>query len=119
MERTIKKVATETEEGQIKWKKTGGGSFKLRNRFIKPGETFYARPDEIPQSFRDMVVPLGALPPAVSAPQVKRTKKSVWEVQPRGKSKSQFDVVNEAGKKMNEAVMTKEKAEALANDLNK
>ena len=118
MERTIKKVGTE-EDGQIKWKKTGGGSFRLRNRFIKPGETFLARPDEIPQSFRDMIVPLGAIPATTPAAQVKRTKKSVWEVQPRGKSKSQFDVVNEFGKKMNEAVLTKEKAEQLAKDLNK
>lgn len=118
MDRTIKKVRIE-EDGQIKWKKLGGGSFKLRNRFIKPGETFLARPDEIPQGVRDVVVPLQALPATASAVQVKRTKKSVWEVQPRGKSKSQFDVVNEAGKKMNEDVLTKEKAELLANDLNK
>jgi hypothetical protein len=74
-----------------------------------------------------MVVPLGALPTVVSTPQVQRTKKSVYEVQPRGKSISQFDVVvvtevngvKTFGKKMNETVLTKEKAVLLANDLNK
>lgn len=45
-------------EGKIKWKKLGRGFFRLPNLIISPGEIFWARPDEIPQAFRDTIVPI-------------------------------------------------------------
>ena len=45
-------------EGKIQWRKLGRGFFRLPNRIIKPGEVFWARPDEIPLAFRDMIVPI-------------------------------------------------------------
>jgi hypothetical protein len=45
--------------------------------------------------------------------------KSVYEIQPRGKSKSLFDVVDGNGKVLNEAPLAKALAEKLVNDLAK
>lgn len=50
------------KEGQVKFHKEGGGAFAVtidgRRRIIKPGQSFYAHPDEIPAAFRDVVVPV-------------------------------------------------------------
>jgi hypothetical protein len=45
-------------DGKIQWRKLGRGFFRLPNRIIKPGGVFWARPDEIPMAFRDMLVPI-------------------------------------------------------------
>jgi hypothetical protein len=46
----------------IKWKKLGGGSFRLgtgiKAKKIKPNQFFEARLSEIPKGFRDVVVPV-------------------------------------------------------------
>ena len=50
---------TNNAEGTIKWRKEGGGSFRMASgKIIKPGQVFLARPDEIPEGFLDTVVPL-------------------------------------------------------------
>lgn len=51
------------EQGKIRWKKIGGGSFRMQSgRIIKPQEVFTASEDEIPKAFRDVVIPLDELP---------------------------------------------------------
>ncbi len=61
------------KEKKIKWRKNGGGTFRLkpqvgspksRGRKIKAYETFDAYPSEIPKAFRDNIVPLETLPDA-------------------------------------------------------
>jgi len=47
-----------TKEGEIQWRKMGGGFLHLPNRIIKPGDVFFARPADIPKAFRDTVIPL-------------------------------------------------------------
>lgn len=100
----------------ISWKKLGGGSLRLAKRLIPPGATFKARLSEIPKAFRDVVKPLEELPVIPDKPALK-VAKSVFQVVPRGKSKSMFDVISPNGKRMNELPLTKAVAERLAIDL--
>ncbi len=100
----------------ILWKKLGGGSLHLSKRLIPPGATFKARQSEIPKAFRDLVQPLEKLPTVPETPEVKPVK-SVYQVVPRGKSKSPFDVIGPNGKKMNEQPLSKAVAERLIIDL--
>ncbi len=101
----------------ITWKKTGGGSLRLAKRLIPPGATFKARVSEIPKGFRDVVIPMELIPEAqqVTVPPVK----SAFQVVPRGKSKSMFDIIGANGKRMNEQPLTKAVAERLKADLEK
>jgi hypothetical protein len=103
------------EDGLITWKKVGGGSLRLNGRMIKPGQIFKARPEEIPVAFKDLIIPLEQVrlkdePVIVAA-------KLVYELKPRGKSKSLFDVVDKNGKVLNEKALTKEVAQNLIDDL--
>lgn len=54
----MKRIIGTPGEGKIQWKKLGRGFFRLPNRIIKPGDVFWARPNEIPQAFRDTIVPV-------------------------------------------------------------
>jgi hypothetical protein len=58
------------KEKKIKWRKRGGGTFRLkpkdgqkRGQKIKANEEFEAYPSDIPKAFRDTIIPLGAAPP--------------------------------------------------------
>jgi len=50
----------ERAKDAIEWVKKGGGSLRLNNpnRIIKPNQKFYATLAEIPEAFRDVVVPV-------------------------------------------------------------
>jgi hypothetical protein len=109
---------------KISWKKVGRGSFRLNNRIIKPGEVFKAYPDEIPQAFRDSIIPLddiGNLTPQQEPAkliQPKDIKKVEYKIIPSGR-KGYFDIESSTGKKMNEKPMREETAEKLIEDLSK
>jgi hypothetical protein len=105
----------EREDGSIMWKKVGGGSLRLNGKIIKPGQTFRAHPDVIPNAFKDLIIPLESIPKKDEPPLV--VAKTVYNMQPRGKSKSLFDVVNKDGKVLNEKALTKEVAQKLIDDL--
>jgi hypothetical protein len=108
---------TKTSDGVIKWKKIGGGGLHLKGRIIKPGQIFTARLDEIPKAFRDTCLPLEDIK-EIETPTIIPVKTS-YNVVPRGKSKSLFDVTAENGKVLNEKALTKEIAEQLVKDLEK
>ena len=119
MERT--KSVDETGPKAIRYTKLGGGSLRLviggKKRIIKPGETFTALPNEIPFGFKDTVVPLD--PMQLRESPKPTPVKVTFKVEPRGKSKSQFDVVDGLGKRINDTPLTKEVAIQLVNDLAK
>ena len=99
----------------IRWKKVGGGVFYFKNRMIKPGQVFSARPSEISKAFLDVIKPLDEIkvdvpPPVIVTP-------TNYIVKPRGKSKTWFDVVDSKDKPVNEKALSKEQAEKLAKDL--
>jgi len=123
MERTKTNIA-KPEEGKVLWKKIGGGSFMLGNRIIKPGQTFWAFPHEIPKSFRDVVI--SSDPNAVFEAEAKKDKEVVkssevkkleFKIQPRKNSKLWYDIVDSEGKILNEKALKKEAAEKLVKDL--
>jgi hypothetical protein len=107
-----------TPDGKVWWQKVGGGSFRLPNRIIKPGEKFRAHPDEIPKEHRDVVLPLEGIPETGDARPV-NVVKSEYKLQSRGDSKLWYDVVDKNGKVLNEKGMKKETAEKLIQDLEK
>ena len=126
---------TEVQPGQSRWKKTGGGSFHAKiggkTRIIKPGEIFIAREDEIPESFRDTVKPLGTVVQATST-ETKKVEEVVEEVvkvtasptpsaleyEVRARSGGgYFDVVDKNGKVQNEKALRKDAAAALLESL--
>jgi hypothetical protein len=99
----------------IRWKKVGGGAFYFKNRIIKPGQIFTAKPSDIPAAFKDLCIPLDEIKPAPVVPiQITQAE---YTVKPRGKSKTWFDVIDKQGKPINEKALSKEVAENLVQDL--
>ena len=102
---------------EIRWKKTGGGSFRMRSgKIIKPGQIFTATEDEIPVAFRNVIIPLDTLPNQEQVVEEDVPIKVVateYKVIPRGKSKTWFDVVNAQGKVLNEKALHEEDAKKL------
>lgn len=108
------------ERTTIRWKKIGGGSFRMASgKIIKPGQVFTAREDEIPTAFRNVVVPLDVtlVSPVEAEPEVVKVAKAEYTVVSRKSSKSWFDVVNAEGKVLNEKALKKEQAEELVKTL--
>lgn len=127
MERTKINTASLAEE-QVRFKKIGGGSFRMGNRIIKPGQVFMAFPSEIPKIFRDVVIAVDTNfkfdatkakkeietpPPPVVVTPLK------YSIQPHGKSLYLYDVVDAQGKILNEKSLKKEIAEKFVEDLMK
>jgi len=82
----------------IRWKKVGGGSFRMGNQIIKPGQVFSARLIDIPEGSRDIIVPVDKLPA-----DIKEDIKAVdaaYSIKHR--SGKWYDVVNTNGKVINE-----------------
>ena len=102
----------------IQWRKKGGGSFRMANgRIIKPGQIFKARLDEIPEGFRDVVVPVNA--------EMFTKVQSVQESSPAVEldyfvkhiSSGWYNVVDADDKVQNEKKLRKVDAETLLNSL--
>jgi hypothetical protein len=96
------------ERKPIRWKKVGGGSFSLNNRFIKPGQIFLAFPEEIPVQFRDLVIPLEEKSLPVNIEEIK--KKSSYKLEEKSDG---WDILDSFGKVLNEKPMEKEVAERI------
>ena len=97
MERT-KKANPDT----IRWVKQGGGSLRLNGRIIKPGQRFDARLDDIPEAFRDVIIPLDKLP--VEPEDNLAAVPAEYKLKQRGTT-TWYDVVNSKGKALNEKAM--------------
>lgn len=105
-----------TAEKKIWWKRTGGGSFRLGNRIIKPGQKFEAYPSEISKEFRDVTIPLSKLPAPEESPPLD-VNKSEYSLQKRGESLSWFNVVDGQGKIMNDKALRRTAALKLIEEL--
>ena len=108
-----------SESKVIRWKKIGGGSLRLKingkNTIIKPEQRFRATEEEIPEAFRDVIIPQQEIPGKVPAIQIK-AEDPVYTVKPRGKG-GWFDVVDADGKALNEKALKEETAKKLVQDL--
>ena len=98
------------------WKKTGGGSFRLPNRIIKPNQVFKAYEEEIPESFRDVVIPLDDVVEQVSEKEDASTPQ-VTDFKVVHRAGKWYDIESASGKKLNEKALSKEDAEKFIADL--
>ncbi len=105
--------AEENPELKPRWKKIGGGSFRMSSgRIIKQNQVFRANKEEIPMGFRDVVILLDDEvldDPTMTAVEMK------YEVKPKGGG--WFDIVNASGKKMNEKSLRFQDAQKFAEAL--
>jgi len=104
------------------FKKFGGGSLRIGNKIIKPGETFWELPSKISPAFKDVVrlTDGGTMPPPPPEKKQPEGKKAVFIKQRRGVSNLWWDIVNtETGKVMNEKALKAESADKLLEELNR
>lgn len=123
MERTTVNTIPSVQ-GKVRWQKVGGGSFRMGNKIIKPGEKFWAFPSEIPKPFRDVVI---ALDPSNVVFEEEKKKAGEPTKQVEGKKATftakqregsqWWDVFDGQEKKLNEKGLSKEKADKLVEDL--
>jgi len=122
MERNKEK---DKEKGRPSWKKIGGGSFRLiykvgelagKKKIVKPGEVFEAFPEEVPEAFRDVVIPLDKVQKQSVEEQERPIPgiKAIYTKKLRNeKVPGWFDVVDDKGKAQNERALR----EAAANEI--
>jgi len=103
-------------DGQIRYKKVGGGSLRMHRKIIKPGEIFEAYPGDVAK-FGNAVVPLDKVHKPATEVVDAEVKKTEYKLAPRGKSKLWFDVVGPNGKILNDKALKKDVAEQLVKDL--
>jgi hypothetical protein len=98
------------EEKKIRWVNKTGTVRLVDGRKFARGKPFYAYEREIPQGFRDVILPLGPVP-------VKPVLKPIAGFKLEDKGGGYYDVVNvKSGKAIFEKGMRREEAESkLAN----
>lgn len=100
----------------IRWRKVGGGSFRMGDTVVNSGEVLVAAKEEIPPAFRMSFVPLEEIP----VEEEERILSPVYVVVPseRRPGGGWFEVLEKtSGKIMNENPLRKKKAEALVEEL--
>lgn len=109
----IREVEQDPDEGKVKWRKTGGGSFRTRNgKIIKPNQVFMAHPDDIPEGFRDVIVPVHPEDPSFKPEKPRNPKYEIVSG-----TLGWYNVIDENGKQMNEKQLRQDKAEELVESL--
>lgn len=130
----IRRTRTNQDTTLPRWKKIGGGSFRVNGMIIKPNEIFHMAEKDIPTAFRDLVVPLDEKPVQVEQKKKPLKKEVAVTVEKAAKKEEAetkqthvdeavfrlderrvgwFDIVDEEGKRINEKALRKEKAEEL------
>jgi len=109
-------MANQAKEGEIRWRKISG-KLTLRDKtVIGPGQTFMARPEDIPKVFRDTIVPVNPddLPndPGFEPVEPVKPEYSISTIGP-----GRYNVLDGQGKPVNEKPMTLADAERLVENL--
>lgn len=116
MKRTNKEEKGKARKGEIMWVKEGGGSAILIiqgvKRMIKPGQKFAAIPVEVPEAFRDTIVPLDGVKVEESTLEAVKSEYAIQH-----KSGGWYDVVDHSGKIVSENSLRKEDALAFIDKL--
>ena len=114
---------TRTTDKIQRWKKVGGGSLRISNKIIKPGQIIEVRESEIPMAFRDLLIPLEDAveeqdrPAQGDTPEVKEEEKKPSVFSAKHKGGGRFNVVDQDDKVMNEEFLTKVEALELIEKL--
>jgi len=96
---------------EVQWLKKGGGTFRMKGgRQIKPGEKFWATPEEVPAAFRDTITVVETADEATP-----NNPKEGYELQQR--SPGWYNVVDKDGNMVNQSAMRKKDAEKYMEDL--
>lgn len=110
-------------EKTIKWKKIGGGSFRLYNgKIVKKNEVFFAPLHLIPEAFRDTLQPVDKKEVEEVEKEIKTGHVSVvgksheYSIQPHT-SKGWWNIVDGNGKVLNEKALRKPAAEEMLKNL--
>lgn len=108
------------EEPTITWKKIGGGSLRLGNRMIKQNEVFVAKESEIPQAFRDVVIPQQIIPGKQEVKYVPVTYTLIPVDAPEDAEDGAkyFNILDSYGKTINEKPLEESKAKSFIVSLN-
>ena len=100
------------EEQRKRWKKIGGGSFRMANgKIIKQNQIFEAAEADIPRAFRDVVVPYDQPAEETPLPVVQ----TGYQVISRGPG--WYDVIDGQGKRVNEQALRQDAAKKLVENL--
>lgn len=111
------------KEKAIRWRKTGGGPFLAyingKKRWIKPGQVFTAKASEIPEAFRDTIIPVDAK--QVETVEKKAVAEALNAKQPEytavHRGGGWYNVVDENGKAVSEKALKKDGAQELIDQL--
>lgn len=103
------------EDGKVQWRKIGGGTFRLKSskRIIKPQQLFWARPDEVPEAFRDVIIPVAGLP---EEPPLEVTG-GAYTLTPDAEAPGKYNIQDAQGKQLNEGPLAKDEADKIMKDL--
>lgn len=120
MERTRSATPVEPRtDGKIRWRKEGRGVFRLRNHIYRPGEVFWARPEEISSQFRDLIKPLDPIPSEmpIDTPIAESfiTKPAYTKV--KRETSNFWDILDGEGKKLNEKALREDQADEYLKSL--
>lgn len=112
-------MANQAREGEIRWRKISGTLILSDKTVIKPGQTFMARPEDIPKVFRDTIVPVNpeellntldptGLPPVEPEPPSYTIKSC---------TPGRYNILDGQGKAVNEKPMSLDDAKRLVESL--
>ena len=109
-------MANQAREGEIRWQKISGTLILRDKTVIRPGQTFMARPEDIPKVFRDTVVPVNPedLPKDPGLEPVEPVKPE-YTIKSCGPGR--YNVLDGQGKIVNEKSMSLADAERLVEGL--
>lgn len=109
------------EQQPPRWRKIGGGSLRWGGKIIKPNQVFRAWPEEIPDSFKDTLIPVDGQ--ATDKKETENRKIAETETVDRTYYKKhigggKYHVYNDADKQITEELVTKDKADEMLEALN-
>jgi hypothetical protein len=108
------------EEKIYRWRKVGGGSFRLRINgracIVKPNQEFSAPASAIPIGFRDVVICLDGDPVILEKEPEMVVKPSEYTLKVSGRA-GYFNIFDASGKKVNEKAMKEDDAKRALADL--
>lgn len=101
--------------GKVLFKKVKGGSLYFEKKRIKPGQTFEAFPQDIPEAFKDQLVELEDK--SVEKPVKTEVEKESPGYQLKHRGAGWWDVVDKFGKQINDDALRKTDAEEFLSGL--